>query len=143
MEEYAVDVLPGEVIPWARSAARSESPEFSVRAFKEYQLEWDFDREDYGIGAGDGLSLATVTGRLTMTPAGGGDGWVLELRARESVGLLPADERGQRDDPDMSVEAFVQQFLVPEKGDVEVVLHADGDAAAEAFQRWLNRRRQA
>lgn len=143
MEEYALDVLPGEVIPWARSAARSETPELSVHASKEYQLELDFDREDYGIGAGDDLSLVTVTGRLTMTPAGAADGWVLELRARDSVGLLPAEEGGQRDDPDMTVDAFVQQFLVPEKGDVEVVLHAESAAAADAFQRWLNRRRQA
>ena len=82
-----------------------------------------------------------------MTPAGdgggNGSGWSLELRARDSVGLLPAGEDGQADDPDMSVEAFVDQFLVPEKGEVEIVLLAEDPQAAEAFQQWLNRQRTA
>jgi len=141
MEEYAVDVLPGELIPWARAASRDDTPAFTVQASKEYRAEADFSRAEYGEG--DDLSLVTVIGRLTMAPAGDGRDWILELRAQDDVGLIAGeDERGYEDEPDMSVEAFIRQFLVPEKGEVEVVLHAESAEAAERFERWLVRQRQ-
>ena len=144
MDEYAVDVLPGEVIPWARSAVRDRTPAFAVRAFKEYQVERDYDAAEYGIGEGEDLSLVTVTGSLTLSPTGEGQDWVLELRARDSVGLVSAgDERGLADEPEMTVEAFVQQFILPEKGEVEVILHAESPEAADAFQRSVIRQREA
>lgn len=144
MEEYAVDVLPGEIIPWARAAMLDETPVFTVRASREYQVERDFDREEHRLGEGEDISLVTVTGRLTMAPAGDGRDWMLELRAQESLGLVPAgDERGYEDDPDMTVEAFVRQFLLPEKGEVDVVLHAESAEAADRFQRWLSDQRQS
>ena len=46
------------------------------------------------------------------------------------------------DDDALSIEAFEEQFLLPKKGRVEVILlAADGEAWAR-FRHWLARRRK-
>jgi hypothetical protein len=45
------------------------------------------------------------------------------------------------DESDMTVDAFESEFLIPERGEVEIVVLADDVKAWQRFQRWLARRR--
>ncbi len=142
-DDYAVDVLPGELIAWARSARGDKTPEIIVNAEKEYRVQTDYDRQAFEIGEHEDLSLVSITGTLTIEPSGDGGGWILELRAEDTVGLLPPGMAGDcEDEIDMTVDAFVEQFLAPEKSEVEIILHAPDPAAADRFQHWLAQRRE-
>jgi hypothetical protein len=144
IDEYAVDVRPGEVLQWLRDDAGRKQPSLLASASKEYRIETDFDHGAAGIGAEDDLALVTATGMMAVTPLRGRRGWVLQLRAEDSIGLKPiaVDERYE-DDDELTVEAFVNQFLVPEEGEIEATIHADDEAAWRRFQDWLARRRAA
>ena len=61
MEEYSVDILPGEVLRWVREDAARKTPRLWVRASKEYQAEPGFGRERARIGEEE---LAPVAERL-------------------------------------------------------------------------------
>jgi len=138
MDEHAVDLLPGDVVRWARMDAQQSTPEFWVQASKQYTAETDFDRTAYRIGADVDVALVSVHGLLEVSPRHEPGGWTLQLRADDVVGLLPsgADEDFE-DESDMPLEAFEEEFLIPEKGEVEVMVLADDDDAWQRFQDWL------
>jgi hypothetical protein len=138
MDEYEVDLLPGEVLRWVREDARKKTPRLFARASKEYATETDFDRVAYGIGEGEDVTLVSVHGLLEITPRQGPGGWTLQLRAEDVVGLYPSGaEEDYEDESDMPVEVFEEEFLFPEKGDVEVIVLAEDDEALARFERWL------
>lgn len=142
MDEYTVDILPGEVLDWVREDAEKKTPHLLVRASKEYSVETDFDREDAGIGDEDDVALVTERDVLTVTPQRGRRGWVLRLDARDSIGLKLSEEEGiYENEDDLPVEAFVTRFLAPEKGGIEVTVRADDAESWQRFQGWLARRR--
>jgi hypothetical protein len=145
MDEYAVDVMPGDVLALARADARQTAPQFWVQASKQYSVETDFDREEYGIGeAEDDLALVSVHGLFELSPRHEPGGWTLQLRADDDIGLIPSGEEGNyEDEEDISIDAFEEQFLLPEKGEVEVVVQADDDEAWARFQAWLAGTRKA
>lgn len=143
MTEYAVDVLPGEVLAWAREDAARKAPRLRVRASMEYQADAAFAR-DAEAADEDDIEAVTVSGVLEVSPRRGRHAWTLEVRGEDSVGLRASGEdEGYEDQPDLPLEAFEARFLVPEHGEVEVVVRADDTAAWQSFQRWLGRRRQS
>jgi len=144
MDEYAVDILPGDVLRWLRLDAGKSAPSLWVRASKEYTLDTDFDRQAYGLSEEDDLSLVSAHGLLEVSPQYGPGGWTLQLRAEDVVGLLPVGpEDAYEDENDMPVDAFEEQFLTPEKGEVEVVVQAEDGEAWTRFQEWLKGIRKA
>jgi hypothetical protein len=141
MEEYTVDILPGEVLRWVREDAARTAPSLWVRASKEYQVEPGFDRERARIGEEEVAPVA-VNGIVEISPQGGG-GWTLQIRAEDSVGLRPSgEEEGYEAEDDMTIDAFESQLLAPERGEVEVVVVAEDTAAWNRFQRWLARQQK-
>lgn len=144
MEEYAIDVLPGEVMRWARLDAKRGAPQLWVKASKQYIVETDFDRAACGIGDDEDLALVSVHGLLELSPQHGLGGWTLQLRADDVMGLIPSDaEMTYEDEDDMTAEAFEEQFLIPESGEVEVVVQAEDGAAWMRFQDWFGRQDKA
>lgn len=144
MDEYEVDLLPAEVLGWLRADAGRATPQLWVRASKSYAVETDFDRETYGIGEGDDVGLVSVEGLLEITPRDAQNGWTLQLRAEDVVGLVPggAEEDAYEDEDDMPLDVFEEQFLIPEGGEVEVVVLAEDAGAWTRFQRWLAKMRK-
>lgn len=144
MDEYAVDVLPAEALRWARADAERAAPQLWVRASKSFSAETDFDRGKYGVGDEDDVKLVSVEGLLEISPQGTQDGWTLELRVEDVIGMLPSagQDPVYEDETDMPLEAFVEKFLIPEKGEVEVVVLAEDAGAWLRFQRWLAKMRK-
>lgn len=142
MDEYAVDLLPAEVLRWVRADAERTAPQLWVRASKTYAAETEFDREIYGVGDDDDVRLVSIEGLLEISPQGGADGWTLALRAEDVVGLVPGGaEEGYENEDDLPLDAFEEQFLIPEKGEVEVLVLAEDAGAWTRFHRWLTRMR--
>jgi hypothetical protein len=142
MEEYDVDILPGEICEWLREDAQLPVPLLNVSISKHYSVETDFDRQEYGISAADEVALVNACGILELGPRGGGRGWTLQVRAEDSVGLTPSDkEDAYKDEDDMTLEEFETQFLQPMRGEVGIVVLADNEAGWERFQHWLARQR--
>ena len=142
MEEYTVDLLPEELLGWIREDAAKRTPRFDVRISKEWNTEADFDREAFGIGEDDDLELVSVNGVMEISPRRGRGGWKLILRAEDVVGLLPdPGYEDYEDEDDLTLEAFEQQFLEPEKGEVELVVAVWDREGWTRFRRWLARRR--
>lgn len=140
MDEYAVDILPGEVLAWVREDAGRKEPRLWVRASKEYEMDNDYVRQSDRIGEEE-VETIIVRGLMEISPRQG-RGWTLQLAAEDSVGLRAAGEDGgYENDDDMSVDAFESDFLFPEHGDVEITVLAEDTAAWGNFQRWLARRR--
>ena len=138
MEEYAVDILPGEIVDWAREDARKKTPRLFVRASREYATEADFDRTEFGIGEGEEVTLVSVHGLLEVSPREHPGGWTLQLRAEDVVGLFPSGaEEDYENESDMPLEAFEEEFLFPEKGEVEAVVQAEDEEAWARFESWL------
>jgi len=138
MEEWSIDVLPGQILRWAREDAAARHPRLWVRAGREYAVKSDdFAR----ISDDDDVNLVETLGVLEVSPIGGKDGWTLLLRAQGTEELRPAGE-GDSFDPDaeMSLEAFESQFLDAEHGEVEVAVQVDDAAARRRFEEWLDQR---
>ena len=93
MEEWSIDVLPGEVLRWAQEDAAQKHPRLWVRAGREYSLqEGPFDR----VTADDDVNLVEAIGVLEMSPMGKKDGWTLLVRAKGTAELRPAGEGAAR-----------------------------------------------
>lgn len=138
MEEWSIDVLPGEVLRWAREDAAEQHPRLWVRAGREYAVEQgDLPR----VSEDDDVNLVEALGVLEISPIGGQAGWTLLVRAEGTAELRPADE-GDSYDPDaeLSLEDFESQFLAPEHGEVDVAVQVEDAAARRRFEEWLERR---
>jgi hypothetical protein len=142
MDEYQIDIPANKILEWVREDASRRAPQLLVRAAKEYRVETDFDREVAGIGDDEDVSLITAVGTMTIAPLRGRRGWVLRMKSEDGIGIRPSREEGDfEDDDDMTLDAFVDQFLTPRRRDVEVSVMADDGNAWRRFQRWLARRR--
>ena len=138
MEEYAVDVLPGQVLQWVREDARRKPPRLWVRASKHFEA----DAEDAARSGEDDVSLVTATGTLEISPQRGRRGWTLQVSAIGTAELRPSAEGEDAEDAeDLTIDAFESQFLVPEHGEVEITVLAENPESWRRFQRWLGRRR--
>jgi hypothetical protein len=138
MDEYEVDILPGEVLSWVREDARKKAPLLYARASREYATETDFDRTEFGIGEGEDVTLVSVHGLLEVSPRQAPGGWTLQLRAEDVVGLFPSGaEEDYENESDMPLEAFEEEFLFPEKGELEAVVLAEDEEAWARFEGWL------
>jgi hypothetical protein len=138
--EYDVDVPLGDVLRWVKEDAAKASPRLWVRASKEYGVAQDFKREEAGIGEDEDLEPVVVSGCMEISPRRGRGGWTLLLRFEDSVGLRPAGEdAGYEDDDDLTIEAFEEECIRPERGELEIVVSVESADAKARFDRWLAR----
>lgn len=144
MENYEIDAPVEEILRWIAEDATHKTPRLLARASKEYRLETDFDREEFGIGEDEDVEAVSVRGVLELQSLAGLQDWTLRLKAEDVVGLRTgADENLYQDEYNMDIAAFTEQFL--SKGDrgVEVVVAAETPKAKVHFDRWLTRRMKA
>lgn len=141
MDQYEVDILPGEVLGWVRDDAGRKTPRLGVRVSKEYWVDTEHTREISRIGEED-IAPVIARGVMEISPQGKRVGWTLQVSAEDSVAVRSASEDEKyMDESDMTVDAFESEFLIPERGEVEIVVLADDVRAWQRFQRWLARRR--
>jgi hypothetical protein len=109
-----------------------------VRASREYELG---DEAIPRISEEDDVNVVGATALLEISPQGEAGGWTLQLRAAGTAELRPAAEGNSYDpEADISLEAFVSEFLNPEHGEVDVSVQFEDAAARERFEQWLARK---
>jgi hypothetical protein len=145
MDEYAVDILPGELLPWIREDAERKSPQLWIRAAKTYGAAIDYDSGAVGLADADNedITPVSVVGLMEVTPQARPGGWTLQVRAEDSETIPPSSDEGYEDESDMTVDAFISRFLIPERGEVQTVVLAEDEASWQRFQHWLERQRSS
>jgi hypothetical protein len=147
MDEYAVDVLPDEVLQWARADERREPQQLWVRASKEYRVDQTaVDEEAIAARTGeDDLGLVAVEGVLELSPQYGPRDWILRVRAETTIEQRQAgdDETESNETNALTLDAFESEFVRPDPDNIEVTVLAENRAAWERFQDWLAIQRQA
>ncbi len=144
MDEYDVDAPVNEVVRWIKEDASRKTPRMLVRASKEYTLESDFDREEFGIGEDTDVEVVSVHGLLEVQSRTGRKDWTLQLKVDDMLGLHPSGEaEAYEDEDDLDVAAFDEQFLSRGLGEVQFGVAAETPAAKSRFDRWLARTMRA
>jgi hypothetical protein len=82
MDEYSVDVLPGEVLAWVRADVARMVPRLSVRAAKSYWIDEVSSGESAKPAEGDDVSPVMVRGVMELTPQQGRAGLGRASRGR-------------------------------------------------------------
>ncbi len=141
MDEYEVDAPVGEIVRWIKEDVRRKAPRLLVRGSKDYRLESDFDREEYGIGEDEDARVVSVHGVLGIQSRTGRKDWTLQFKVDDVLGLHSSGEEDAYEDEDeMGFSAFDEQFLSRGLGEVEVTVAAETREAKARFDRWLSRR---
>lgn len=133
MDEHGLDLLPGLILQWVREDGRRKVPRLWVRASKEYLEEPEAlpprAREE-------DINLVTAIGILEVSPQYGNGGWALQVRVQGSVELRPTgQEPDEEDEDELSPDDFEAEFLIPERGEVEVGVATEDKAGWQRFQR--------
>lgn len=141
MNEYEIDLLPDEVMQWARADSRRDPHQLWVRTSKEYRVDEEIPAVENGE---DDLNLVTVEGVLELSPQYGPGGWTLQLRAERTIELRPSGDEDEESDngEDISLDAFESEFIWPEPDAVEVAVLAENEAAWDRFQDWVEIQRE-
>ena len=141
MPEYAVDILPGEILDWIEKDAGQAERRLLVSASQDYSAQDTTEGESETL-AEDDLVHVGASGLLELRPASGAHDWTLQLRAEHDLGAAYSrDADDSEESEDLTVEAFIARFLEPEGGEASAWVVAENDNAWQDFQRWLARQR--
>lgn len=141
MDEYDVDAPVGEIVRWIKEDVARQAPRLHVRGSKEYKLESDFDREEFGIGEDEDARVVAVHGVLEIQSRSGHKDWTLQLKVDSVLGLYASGEEDAYEDEDeMGFSTFDEQFFSRGLGEIEVTVAAESRDAKARFDRWLGRR---
>jgi hypothetical protein len=137
MEEYSVDLLPGQILQWVREDAQRKHPSLWVRGSREYEAaEGAVPR----IADDDDVNVVNAAAVLEISPQGKAGGWTLQLRAAGTAELrAPAEGNSYDPDADLNIDSFESEFLNPLHGEVDVTVQVEDAAARNRFEQWLER----
>lgn len=143
MDEYPLEIPPGEVLAWVRADRRRKTPLLWVRASKRYEVEPDETGALAQVGEDQEAVAVVVSGLMEISPRRGAGGWTLQISASDPEGLRPrGEDDGYEDDDDIGIDAFAADFLASASSRVDVVAQADNATAWRRCRRWLASRQK-
>jgi hypothetical protein len=142
MTEFGLDVDAGQIVHWLKDdqapGRHRRLGTLEVRATREYAREPVANRDEAGIGEDTDVASLTTTGTLEVRPRGGGHVWVLRVRVDDVVGPhLPEDESVPQDAEEIDLDAFHEDFIVPDSGTTYVWVETETPEAKHAVDRLL------
>jgi len=139
MPEYGIDVDAGQIVHWLMDdLAAGKQSRLDIRATREYAAEPVADPEQAGLGEDEEAAVLTTVGRLEVRPAGGEPAWVMRLRVDDVLGPhLPDDESVPEDPEEIDIEAFFENFVVPDRGTFYASVEVETPEAKQALDRLL------
>lgn len=140
MTEYGLDVDAGQIVHWLKDdAAAGRRRKLYVRATREYSADPVENPEENGLGDDEEAAVLATTGILEVRPRDVEHVWVLQIRIEDVVGPhVPEDESVPEDAEEIDLDAFLVDFILPDRGTVDVTVKAETVAAKRAFDRLLN-----
>lgn len=139
MTEHGLDIDAGQIVRWLKDdAAAGRRRKLDIRATREYATEPVANADEAGLGEDDEAAALAAIGLLEVRPRDVGHDWVLRVRVEDVVGPhLPDDESVPEDAEEIDLDAFQSDFILPDRGMVEVSVRVETAAAKRAFDRLL------
>jgi hypothetical protein len=140
METYPIGLAPEQVVRWMLDEDRRHAFDILVNATRAYrpgelrdglseQLD-DAEREE--------LSEVSEVGHLEIRPRQKPHLWALRVRVEDDIGSrLPEDEPLPEGEEEIDLQAFYEEFIVPDRGVAEVTVEVESPAAKASLNRLL------
>lgn len=140
MEAYPVDLDARQIVRWLIDEQRQGTLRLNIFPSRSYEVEplSQSELQKLGEDESEDLNDILVIGVLEVTPPAEKGGWLLRIRVEDRVGpRLPEDEDTPEDEEELDLETFETEFIAPERGAVDVVLHAEDRHAKARFTRFI------
>jgi hypothetical protein len=138
MGTYPVDLDVRQIVRWLIDEQRRGTLDLNVFASRSYMVEAVAQDESQRLGEEESEDLNDIlsVGVLEVTPAGQKNGWLLRIRVEDRIGpRLPEDKDAPEDEEALDLETFEAEFITPERGAADIVLHAEDHHAKARFTR--------
>jgi hypothetical protein len=136
-EEFDVDVSSSDLIALIRADQAGRSPKLWVSASRTIERV-DIDLKAAALAPEDDVAEQTVHGTLEVRPRRGHAGWVLTMSASDTSGEhVAGEEDAEEEAKDLTLDAFEEEFLRPERAAADISVTVDGAQAKARFGRWL------
>jgi hypothetical protein len=138
-EEFDVDISPRDLIAWIRADQAKRAPTLWASASKTIEKR-DIDLETARVTLDDDVAETVTRGVLEVSPRRGLGGWVLRVTADDTAGEHPiGDEEAEEEAEELTLEAFEQEFLLPDGRIVDITVSVEDGEAKARLGRWVRR----
>lgn len=139
MTEYDIDVAPAQIVHWLKDdIAACRRRKLDIQATREYVAAPVTEAMTDEVEADEAIGVLTTVGVLEVRPVEVAHPWVLRLTVEDVVGPhLPDDESVPEDPEPIDLDAFVEDFIDPDRGVAYATLEAETPQAKRAFDRLL------
>jgi hypothetical protein len=140
-EEFDIDISPRDLIAWTRADQAKRTPTLWASASKTVEKR-DIGLETARVTLDDDVVETVTRGVLEVSPRRGLGGWVLRVTADDTAGEHPiSDEEAEEEEEELTLDAFEQEFLLPDGRIVDITMSVEDGAAKARLGRWVRRMR--
>ena len=140
MPSYLLKMTPLEVVHILRAETESAygAPELNTSAWKEYEIEEEFDHALYGATTdGESIVLATSVATLTVEPRVERDYWILEAIISRTLGPFPIEHENGFSRVELTPTEFEAEMRSAGNKRMAVRLNVETPVAKQHFDSWL------
>jgi hypothetical protein len=138
VESVPVDIEAKQIVRWLLDEERSKAFDLLVSATRSYEREELAPGEEGQLGEAekDELSEINEVGLLEVMPRKEPGRWTLRIRVTDDIGpRLPDDEPVPDEDEEIDLATFNEEFVVADRGFIEVSAEAQDRAASAELTR--------
>jgi hypothetical protein len=138
VESVPVDIEAKQIVRWLLDEERSKALDLLVSATRSYEREELAPGEEGQLGEAekDELSEINEVGLLEVMPRKEPGRWTLRIRVTDDIGpRLPDDEPVPEEDEEIDLATFNEEFVVADRGFIEVSAEAQDRAASAELTR--------
>jgi len=137
MEDYDIDLPAEVVVDWIAEAAKQPGSGLLMTAWREYVVDEHFVPEKKGYEETE-VREVTAVGSLEVIPEHRPETWTLHVRVENELrDRLPPDEDVPEEPEEISLETFVEEFIIPRDSTAEIWFSVADSAAKKAFDDFL------
>ncbi len=137
-EEFDVDISPRDLVFWVKADQARRSPTVWASASKTVEKR-DIELEAARVTLEDDVAETVTRGILEARPRRGAGGWALWVRVDDQAGEHRVNDEDTEQEEELAVEAFEEEFLLPENRPVDITVSVEDGGAQLRFRRWLRR----
>ena len=140
MEPFPVDVEAKQIVRWLLEEELSKVFDLLVSATRSYEREELTPGEEGQVGEAEGEELSEINevGLLEVLPRKEPSRWTLRIRVTDDIGpRMPDDEPVPEQDEEIDLATFNEEFIVADRGFIEVSAEAQDRAARVELTRLI------
>jgi rhodanese-related sulfurtransferase len=136
VETYSLDIDPAQIVAWLLAEERLRAFDLLVSASRSYEIGELRGGESNSLSNEDREELTEVleVGELEVRPRHEPHRWTLRIRVEDDIGpRLPEDEPVPEEEEEIDLQAFADEFVIPDRGVAEVTVEAESDRDKASF----------